>query len=225
MPYKNKGSNDDSPWWDKNGNKRFDLDDALIVVRETFQWVFSWRGAMICCGAFTIFAASLNIAAWIKVFPPSQLGSLSPVAGFVCWGVLQTLELMPSLDSLTLNSSVAALIRLQRKEIELPVVSQDEPLAAKTMKRFRNREKTRQQVGEFTRYACYALELSVLLIGGQILHSTGINWGAVLLAFLGIIGVELGLRKTNECGENLLSKEEREYLKSLKASASVSVDM
>ena len=50
---------------DKNGNGRIDVDDFLIAMRETFSWVFSWRGAMLVCGGFTLFAASINIAAWI----------------------------------------------------------------------------------------------------------------------------------------------------------------
>lgn len=221
MPY--KMPEEKAPWWDKNKNKRLDLDDLLIGIRETFHWVFSWRGAMVCCTAFTIFAASLNITAWVKVFPVTQLGELTPLAGVITWGVLQTFELMPILDDLTLGASLSALIRLQRKPLELPVVSLEEPLSAKRMKRYRNRERNQELLGEFIRYACYGLEISVLIVGGQILHSTGINWGAVLLALIGIIGVEVGIRKTNECGEKLLNQQEREFLQSLRQTTNTSV--
>ncbi len=221
MPY--KMDNENPKWWDKNNNKRLDLDDVLIGIREAFHWIFSWRGAMVCCSGFTVFAASLNIAAWLKVFPVAQLGSLTPVAGVISWGILQTFELMPILDDLTLGASLSALIRLQRKPLELPVINKEEPLNIKRMKRYRNRERNQELLGEFIRYACYGLELSVLVVGGQLLHSVGINWGAVLLAIVGIIGVELGIRKTNECGEKLLNQQEREFLQSLRQTTNVSV--
>jgi hypothetical protein len=39
------------------------------------------------------------------------------------------------------------------------------------------------------------------------------------MALIGIVGVELGLRKANECGEKLMTSEEREFLNQLKLSA------
>lgn len=203
---------------DKNGNGRIDLDDFLIAIRETFSWVFSWRGAMLVCGGFTLFAASINIGAWVGAL--SHIGVMAPVAGFLSWGVLQTLELMPILDDLNLNASIAALVRMQRKPLEIPIVNEDlNPQAGMKFKRYRNREKNREVMGEFVRYACYGLEFTILVIGGGILSATGIHWGAILMALVGMLGVELGLRKANECGEKLMSPQEREFLKQLKASA------
>jgi hypothetical protein len=206
------------PWADKNRNGRIDLDDLLIGIRETFQWVFSWRGAMLVCGGFTLFAASVNVAAWVKAL--SSLGASAPIAGFLTWGTLQVLELMPVLDDLNINASISALIRMQRKPLEIPLVNEDlNPHAKTRFKRYRNREKNREMIGEFVRYACYGLELAILVVGGGILSPTGISWGAVLMALIGIVGVELGLRKANECGEKLMTSEEREFLNQLKLSA------
>jgi hypothetical protein len=214
------------PWADRNRNGRIDLDDLLIGIREAFQWVFSWRGAMLVCGGFTLFAASVNVAAWVKAL--STLGATASIAGFLTWGTLQVLELMPVLDDLNINASISALIRMQRKPLEIPVVNEDlNPQAKTRFKRYRNREKNREMVGEFVRYACYGLELSILVVGGGILSPIGFNLGAVIMASVGIVGVELGLRKANEAGEKLMTSEEREFLSQLKASVkntSVSVD-
>jgi hypothetical protein len=45
-----------------------------------------------------------------------------------------------------------------------------------------------------------------------------VSWSAVLLALVGMLGVEIGLRLTNTCGEKLLSTDERDFIKALKAS-------
>ena len=217
------------PWSDvvdKNGNGRIDLDDLLIGLREAFQWVFSWRGAMLVCGSFTVMAGFINIAAWAATL--HSLGSAAIGTGFIIWGTLQTLELMPILDDLSLKSSLSALVRLQRKPIEIPVVNHElSPIATGKFKRYRDRERNRELVGEFTRYACYGLELAVLVVGGGVLSPIGVSWANVLMAIVGIVGVELGLRKTNECGEKLMNADEREFLKQLEASvnrASIKVD-
>ena len=49
----------------RNHNGRIDPDDLLLGIRDTIQWVISWRGAMILAGGFTVYAASLNITAWV----------------------------------------------------------------------------------------------------------------------------------------------------------------
>jgi hypothetical protein len=88
---------------------------------------------------------------------------------------------MPVLDDLNINASISALIRMQRKPLEIPLVNEDlNPHAKTRFKRYRNREKNREMIGEFVRYACYGLELSILAVGGGILSPTGISWGAVL---------------------------------------------
>jgi hypothetical protein len=208
------------PWADlidKNGNGRIDIDDLLIGLRETFQWVFSWRGAMLVCGGFTFMASLVNIAAWANVLTP--LGSAAIGTGFLVWGTLQTLELMPILDDLSLKASLGALVRLQRKPVEIPVVNHElSPIATTKFKKYRNRERNREMTGEFIRYACYGVELAVLVIGGGVLSPIGINWASVLMSIVGIVGVEIGLRKTNECGEKLMNADEREFMKQLEAS-------
>jgi hypothetical protein len=205
-----KGLFDDNPL-DRNGNGFITADDFLIGLRECFQWVFSWRGAMLVSGAFTIFAAVINITSWA-----SAAGSLT--AGFLCWGFLETLELMPVFDTFNLRSNIAALVRLQRKPVEVPTANETlNPGYKKRLRTYRNREKRQDQLFEAVRYICYGYEFAVL-VGGGVLSPTGISWSAVILATVGIVGVELGLRLTNICGEKLLSADEREYMKSIEAS-------
>ncbi len=206
------------PWaetpLDRNGNGRIDFDDLLIGAREVFQWVFSWRGAMVLCGGFTLFAGSINVASWATV-----TGSLA--AGFLTWAVIQTLELMPAFDSFNMKSNIAALVRMQRKPLEIPVVNGELNPGAKTkFKRYRNRERNQETMFEAIRYICYGIELAVLVIGGGILSPVGISWSAVMLALVGIAGVELGLRMTNICGEKLLSSDEREFIKTIEKAVS-----
>ena len=50
----------------------------------------------------------------------------------------------------------------------------------------------------------------MLIVGGAVFSPMGISWGAVLLSFVGMVGVEMGLRQFSEAGEKLLSPEERE---------------
>jgi hypothetical protein len=199
---------------DRNGDGRIDLDDLLIGARETFHWVFSWRGAMLCCGAFTIMSAGVNIASWQSALRP--LGSAALGVAFVTWGTLQVLELMPVLDDLSLKASIGALIRLQRKPIEVPNINQTlQPAAKMQLRKYRNRERNQALASEFFRYLCYGIELAVLVIGGGVLSPIGVSWAGVIMTIVGICGVELGLRKTSECGEKLMSPDERDFLKQI----------
>jgi hypothetical protein len=197
---------------DRNRDGFINADDLLIGLRELFQWGFSWRGAMLLCGGFTLFAGLINVASWT-----AATGSFA--AGFLCWGVIQTLELMPAFDSFSLKANIAALVRLQRKPVEVPTANETlNPGYKQRLKRYRNREKSQDMMFEAIRWVCYGLEFFVLVIAGGILSATGVSWSAVLLALVGMFGVELGLRLTNICGEKLLSADERGYIKSLEAS-------
>jgi hypothetical protein len=201
---------DDNPL-DRNKDGFVNADDLLIAAKEAWQWVFSWRGAMVVCGGFTVFAGSLNIASWT-----GAMGSAA--AGILTWGVIQVLELMPTFDSLNLKSNLAALVRLQRKPTEIPTANEMlNPGYKKRLRAYQHREKNQDQLFEGIRWVCYGLEFFVLVIGGGILSATGVSWSAVLLALVGMFGVELGLRLTNICAEKLMSSEEREYIKSIEA--------
>jgi hypothetical protein len=199
---------------DRNGDGRIDLDDLLIALREAIQWTFSWRGAMALSAGFTLLAGSLNVTAW-------SVATGSFGAGFLTWGLIQTLELMPALDDMNLKSSIMALVRLQRKPLEIPNINETLVPAAKArLRRYRNRERNQDAMFEAVRYLCYGLEIFVLVIGGGILTATGLSWQAILMALVGIVGVELGLRMFNICGEKLLSAEERDYLRKIQSSVS-----
>lgn len=208
---KGKGGLFDNPL-DRNGDGFITPDDLLIGMREVFQWVFSWRGAMLLSGAFTVFAAGINIASWANA-----TGTLA--AGLLSWGAIQTLELMPAFDSFNLKANIASLVRLQRKPVEVPTANETlNPGYRRKLKKYQNREKNQETVFEAIRWGCYALEFAVLVVGGGLLSATGVSWAAVLLAIVGMFGVELGLRLTNICGEKLLSADERRYLEEIQAS-------
>lgn len=205
-------------WADKNGDGRIDLDDLLIGIRETFQWVFSWRGAMALFGLALVGSAALNIASWVTVLTP--LGQLAPMAGFVVWGAIQAFEILPIMDDLNLKSSLGSMIRRQRKPLEVPVLNETlNPDALRLQKRYKRREANQQILGEFVRYALYALEFSILVLGGNLINYLGVSWGNVLIAILGMVGVEISLRMFNYCGDMLLTRDEREFMKKLQESA------
>jgi hypothetical protein len=214
-----------SSWGDVNGDGRFDLDDILIGIRETFQWVFSWRGAMALFGLALVGSFALNVASWTAVLAP--LGDLAPMAGFVVCGTVQAFETMPIMDDLSLKSSLAGMIRRQRKPLEVPVLNETlNPDAKRLQRRYKRRESNQQIMGEFIRYALYALEFSILVLGGNLVNFLGVSWGNVLLAVLGMVGVEISLRMFNYCGDQLLTRDERDFMRKLQESAkNVSVSL
>jgi hypothetical protein len=203
--------------WDKNGDGRIDIDDLLIGLRDCFAWVFSWRGMMLVWVGFTCLSALVNVASWSNVL--QGLKSAAPGVGFLCWAAFQAMEIHPMLDDLNLQSSLSALVRLQRKPMEIPVVNTElNPEAETKMRAYKRRGKNRDRANEFIRFVAYGIELAVLVGGGGIFTSTGMDWASVLLAIVGMVGVEIGLRKANECGENLLEADERAFLQSILSS-------
>ena len=205
--------------FDRNHNGRIDPDDLLLGIRDTIQWVISWRGAMILAGGFTVYAASLNITAWVAAM--AVAGSGASLAGVLVWGAIQTFELLPILDELNITASIGSLVKLQRKPLEMPVINETlNPQARAKVRRYLGREKRQDIASEFIRYACYGLEIAVLVIGGGILSPVGVSWSGVLLAIVGICGVEQGLRLFSRCAENLLSPDEREQVKKIREAVS-----
>jgi len=172
---------------------------------------------MVFSGFFGVYAAWLNVIAWIAAMGP--MGAGAALAGTLTWGFLQWLELSPMLDDLNLKSSIAAMVRLQRKPIEIPLINENlHGHAKQRLRKYRNREKNQELVGEFIRWGCYGLEFSILVVGGGIINPVGVSWTAVLLAIVGMTGVEMGLRMFNAYGEKLMTPEEREYLKTIQDS-------
>ena len=218
-PYESSTSGKKSSPFDRNRNGRIDPDDLLLGIRDTIQWVISWRGAMILAGAFTAYAASLNIKAWVAAM--AVTGSGAGLAGVLVWGAIQTFELLPILDELNITASIGSLVKLQRKPLEMPVINETlNPQARAKVRRYLGREKRQDIAGEFIRYACYGLEIAVLVIGGGILSPVGVSWSGMLLAIVGICGVEQGLRLFSRCAENLLSPEEREQVRKIREAVS-----
>ncbi len=214
---KSTGSKSAKSIFDRDGDNDIDLDDLLIGFRDCAQWCISWRGAMLFGGAFGLFAASLNIGAWVAAMSPLGMGA--PIAGVVTWGLIQWRELAPILDDLNLKSSIASMVRLQRKPMDIPLLQEALHGHAKARyRRYRDREKNAELGSEFVRWACYGLEFAVLVVGGGILTPVGVSWSGVLLAIVGMVGVEMGLRMFNTCGEKLMTPDEREYLRSIEKS-------
>jgi hypothetical protein len=213
-------------WGDTNGDGRFDIDDVLIAIRSGFQWVFSWRGAMALFGMGLVGAAGLNIAAWVSALSP--LKELAPMAGFIAWGAIQAFELLPIMDDLSLDASLGAMVRRQRKPLEMPVINETlNPDAHHLRRRYKRREASQQITAEFARYALYGLELAVLVLAGNLVNYVGINWANILIAIVGMVGVEVCLRMFNFCADRLLTRDERDFLAKLKSTAkhtSVSLD-
>ena len=206
---------------DRNGDNRIDLDDLLIGLRQAVQWIISWRGVMVLALIFTGFSASINVIAWVISFGgPSGMSGTAPIAGFITWGFVQMQELTPILDDLNLDAAIATLTRLTRSPHEIPNFKEAvTPEGQQAIDDFQRRTLKNNRFNRFKRYAFYGLEFAVLIVGGAVFSPMGISWGAVLLAFVGMIGVEIGLRQFAEAGEKLLSPEERELALLIKNSA------
>ena len=207
--------------FDRNGDNRIDLDDLLIGLRQAVQWVVSWRGAMALSLLFTVFSASLNVKSWVTVLGGlAGLGGAALIAGVLTWGFIQMQELTPILDDLNLDASIAALVRITRAPHEIPNFKESvTPEGQQAIDDFQQRNLKNNRFNRFKRYAFYGLEFSVLIVGGAVFSPMGISWGEVLLAFVGMIGVEMGLRQFSEAGEKLLSVEERELALTIRSSA------
>jgi len=202
-------------WGDVDKDGDFDFDDVLRASRDFVEFALP-RLPMIAYGGLTIVSAGINIAAWTGVM--SGLGGYGVVAGTLAWAVLQSKELEPVWSNLNLKQSLAALIRLQRKPIEVPVINHDlVPQAKKQLKAYRDREKNQSATSDFLRLFCYGIELFVLC-GGQLVSPLGINWGAVLMAVIGFTGVEFGIRGFSHEGQKLLAPEEKELQSQILAS-------
>lgn len=205
-------------WGDKNGDGRIDLEDFLIGLREALQWVFSWRGAMAIFGLSLVGSAWLNILSW--TIAVSSLGAAAPAAGFTLWAAIQMFEILPIMDDLNIKASLSAMIRRQRKPLEVPVLNETlNPDAKRMQRRYAKREANQKMIGEGIRYAFYALELCVLVLAGNVVNFLGVNWGNILLALVGMFGVEMSLRMFNYSGEQLMDRDEREMMKNLMKSA------
>lgn len=199
---------------DKDSDGDVDLDDFLIGTREVFQWFASHRFGMLCYGGLTLISGGINIAAWSVTL--SSMGPITPIAAFCSWGCFQYVELAPILDDLNLKASLSALVRLQRKPMEVPIINENlHPHALKAQRRYRDREKNQELGATIGRWAAYLVEAVILILGGGLIAAMGVQWGAVLAAIGGMIGVEIGLRGFCKAAEKVLSKEERDYMASI----------
>jgi hypothetical protein len=208
---------------DKDGDGDFDFEDALIITRDWIEFALP-RIPIVAYGLLTIAAGAMNITAWTLTF--NGAGSAAIGLGPLMWFILQAKELEPIWDELSIAASLDALVRLQRKPLEMPVINTDlNPAAVTQMKKYRDREKNLDLHQNFIRMVCYGLELFVL-VGGRLVSPLGIDWAAVAVAVIGFVGVELGLRGFHREGQKLLSSEEREYRDRLMQSASyISVNL
>ena len=195
-------------WGDVDQDGDFDLDDLLLGIKNTVEWTLP-RVPMVAYGALAVVSGGINIYSWMAVMV--GIGVYGNAAGIIAWAVLQSKELEPVWDQLNLKASLAALIRLQRKPLEVPVINFDlTPQASRQLKAYRDREKNQSHTASFLRFVCYGIELFVLC-GGQLVSPLGIDWGRVLLAAIGFTGVELGIRGFSHEGSKLLTQEEREF--------------
>ena len=204
-------------FWDKldqNHDGKIDADDFLIGLRSVWNWLISHRFGMLAYGGLTIISAGINVYSW--TLPLAGLGSLTGIGAFLVWSCFQYTEIAPKLDDLNLKASLEALIRRQRKPIEVPVIN--EALyadALKYQKRYRNREKKADLWAEIRRWIAYIAEGTILIAGGGLLTALGVSWPGVVLAILGMCGVEWGVSGFCDSAEKVLDKEEREYMESI----------
>ena len=203
---------------DRNGDDKVNLDDVIIGFRQFVNWIISWRGVMLLSLIFTVFSASINIVSWVGAI--GSMEGWGPITGSIVWAFIQMQELTPILDELNLDAAIANLVRITRAPHELPNYSESvTPEGQQAIDDFQQRNLKNNRFNRFKRYAFYGLEFAVLIVGGAIFSPMGISWGAVLLASIGMVGVEIGLRGFSEAGEKLLTVEEREFAILIKESA------
>lgn len=203
---------------DRNGDNKINLDDLIIGFRQFVNWIVSWRGVMLLSLIFTVFSASINIVSWVGAI--GSMEGYGPITGGIVWLFIQMQELTPILDELNLDAAIANLVRITRAPHELPNYSESvTPEGQQAIDDFQQRNLKNNRFNRFKRYAFYGLEFAVLIVGGAVFSPMGISWGAVLLASIGMVGVEIGLRGFSEAGEKLLTVEEREFAILIKESA------
>ena len=199
---------------DKDHDGDIDLDDLLIGIREVFQWFASHRFGMLCYGGVTLLGAIVNVQAW--TLPLASIGPVAPIAAFAVWGCFQYVEMDPILDQLNLKASLAALVRLQRKPMEIPILNENlHGHAMKKQRQYRDREKNQDLWTTIRRWIAYLVEGIILILGGGLIGSMGVQWGSILLAIIGMVGVEFGLKGFCRAAEKVLDKDERDYMKSI----------
>jgi hypothetical protein len=204
-------------WGDLDGDGDIDWDDLLLGTAAIVTFIAP-RLPMVAYLILVPVAAAINVQAWILAM--NGLGDLAIVAGVLIWFVIQGAELEPAWPDLTLKESLSALIRLQRKPLEVPSINADlTPQATRQLKRYREREMHQSKRAEFLRLAGYGLSLTILC-GGPIASSTGINWPLILLVAFSEIGVEAGLRGFCNQAQKLLTPEERAFQDSILGTAS-----
>jgi len=200
--------------FDKDSDGDIDLDDLLIGIREVFQWFASHRFGMLCYGGVTLLGAIVNIQAW--TLPLASIGPVAPLAAFAVWGCFQYVELDSELDQLNLKASLAALVRLQRKPMEIPILNENlHTNAHKKQRQYIDRESNQDLWTTIRRWLAYLIEGTILILGGGLIGSMGVQWGAILLAVIGMVGVEFGLKGFCQAAEKVLNKDERDYMKSI----------
>lgn len=200
--------------FDKNHDGHLGIDDVLIGIREILQWCASHRFGMFCYMGVTVLGAVINIKAWSV--PLATLGPLSPIAALAIWGTFQYMELDAILDTLNLKSSLAALIRLQRKPLEIPLINENlHSNASKKQKEYLDRESKQDLWTNIRRFLAYICEAVILILGGGLIGSMGIHYGPIMLAIVGMVGVEVGLRGFCSSAEKLLDQDERDYMSSI----------
>jgi hypothetical protein len=204
-------------WGDLDGDGDIDWDDLLLGLAAIVTFVTP-RLPMLAYLLIIPVAAVINAQAWILAM--GGLGELAIAAGLLIWFVIQGAELEPVWPDLSLKESLSALIRLQRKPLEVPSINTDlTPQATRQLKRYREREMHQSKRAEFLRLAGYGLSLAILC-GGPIASSTGINWPLILLVAFSEIGVEAGLRGFCNQAQKLLTPEERAFQETILGSAS-----
>ena len=199
---------------DRDSDGDVDLDDILIGTREVFQWIASHRFGMLCYGGLTLISAGINISAWSTTM--ASTGPMAPIVSSIVWATFQFIEVGPILDDLNLKASLAALVRLQRKPTEVPIINENlHTHAVAAQRRYRDREQNQEVMATMGRMFAYLTEACILIVGGGLIGHFGIQWGSVLSAIVGMVGVEIGLRGFCSAAEKVLSKEERDYMASI----------
>ena len=203
---------------DRNGDNKVNLDDLIIGLRQAIHWIISWRGVMALSLIFTVFSASINIVSWVGAI--GSMDGWGPITGGIVWAFIQMNELAPILDDLNLDAAIANLVRITRAPHEMPNFNESvTPEGQSAIDEFQQRNIKNNRFNRFKRFAFYGLEFAVLIVGGAVFSPLGISWGSVILSFVGMVGVEFGLRQFSEAGEKLLSVEERELAQTIRDSA------
>jgi hypothetical protein len=139
--------------------------------------------------------------------------------GVLVWLGVQCFQLFPVLDSLNPKAAMNAMIRMQRKPIEVPAINDEVNANADRVRENYRKSGNPGRWLDVFRLALYVAEFIVLNSDAKVMGATSIDFGALISLVYSVVGVEASIRSFNFCGWQLMTPDERKFAKKLESTA------